>query len=97
MWTKEKPKKKRKKPAAPKPTKAAPTDVDSPANRISNQLSTVDQAAAQKSFSGACLNEENFLSILDVQCNTTFELLESDFEEDFKILNGAAFPNLKHI
>lgn len=43
------------------------------------------------------MNEENFLSILDVQCNTTFELLESDFEEDFKILNGAAFPNLKHI
>jgi hypothetical protein len=71
--------------------------VDSPANRISNQLSHVDKAAAQKSFSGACLNEENFLSILDVKCNTTFVQLESDFEEDFKLLNGLAFPNLKHI
>jgi hypothetical protein len=95
--TKEKPKKKRKKPATPKPTAATPAQVDSPANRISNELSTVDKAQAQKGFSGACLNEENYLSILNIDCNSTFEKLESDFEENFKEMNGAAFPNLKHI
>jgi hypothetical protein len=64
---------------------------------MAERMNAVDQSIAQKQYTGGCLDEENYNSIKVVTCKTTFQDLESDFEEEFKFMDGRAFPNLKHM
>jgi len=80
-----------------KPTAPATQPTPSPKEEQAEAMQKVDPVKAQKFFDGSCLDPATKASIKQVSCEDTFGMLESDFQEEFKKVNGKHFPNLKHM
>lgn len=79
------------------PSPPAETETPEPDEVKEQEVKSVKKNEANMNYNGGCMNAATRATIKPITCNDTFASLQADFEEDFAIMKGEHFPNLKHI